>query len=65
MLQWQNREVDIISIHLYGGRDCYFEGGCTRNEQVVQAAAEVAASGKQLFLGEYGPIQAGSSSRRC
>ena len=57
MLKWQNREVDIMSIHLYGGRECYFDGGCTRNEHVVEAAAEAAASeGKQLFLGEYGPI---------
>ena len=48
--------MDIISIHLYGGRDCYFDE-CARNEQVVEAAAAAAAAaGKQLFLGEYGPI---------
>ena len=60
MLLWQNRECDIISIHLYDGRECYFES-CSYNEVVIRAAAEAAASAhKQLLLGEYGP----TTSRR-
>ena len=65
MVQWQHDAVDIVSIHVYGGKGgaCWFgskAGGgnaCYRqsNLSVLSATAEAAAAvGKLLYIGEYG-----------
>ena len=55
MIMWQNEAVDVVSVHIYDARQCYFAPGCERTTALVEAAAVAAKRmGKWMFLGEYG-----------